>query len=87
MTGEKDRLPPKFSFEKLRFHWVEVMADGLLYGGVLIGADENEIYLKGLLRWIVLPMDKVTSVRLQGELPAWSRRKAIDPEFYWQDDE
>ena len=53
----------KNTFENMKNKIVDVIADGILYRGVLIGADEKDLYLKSSTRWIVLPMEKVTSIR------------------------
>ncbi len=84
---KKDRgeIPKPFSFEAMRFQWVEVRSQGILYRGVLIGADSDEIFLKGVLRWIILPLEKVTSVRLQGQLESFNQRKMVDAAFYGED--
>jgi hypothetical protein len=52
-------------FEALRGQAVLVRANGFLYRGVLVGADEAELYLRGELRWVVLPLADVTDVRLE----------------------
>lgn len=59
-----DDLEP-FSFEGLRGASVVVRANGFTYRGVLVGADEGEIYLRGELRYIVLPLSSVTGVRVE----------------------
>lgn len=51
------------TFEALRGEVVVVRAHGFLYRGVLVGADEAELYLRGELRWVVLPLAHVTDVR------------------------
>jgi len=70
------------SLEALRWKRVLVRANGITYRGVLIGADEDELYLKGELRYLVLPMERVTSLRLEDERPALDARKVVAPEFY-----
>lgn len=54
--------PPAWSFALLRGRRVVVDANGFSYRGVLVGADESELYLKGELRWLVLPLATVRSV-------------------------
>jgi hypothetical protein len=71
-----------FSFEQMRFRRIEVMADGVLYRGILIGADSSDIYIKGALRWLVLPLDKITSVKLEGQKEGFDDHKMIAPGFY-----
>lgn len=42
---------------------VEVTSGGIHYRGLLVGADEHDLYLRAVLRWLVLPLDRVTHVR------------------------
>lgn len=93
MTDEMTPPAPKkpeemlkgFSFEQMRFKRVEVIASGVLYRGVLIGADENDVFLKGRLRWLILPLDRVTSIRLEGERDTFDSHKSVDASFYDED--
>ena len=77
-----DELPEKFTFDKLRFKNIEVMAAGILYRGVLIGADDVDIYIKGRLRWLILPIETITSLRLEGQKESFNPRKSVDSGFY-----
>lgn len=54
------------TFEMLRGEAVVVRANGFVYRGVLVGADEQELYLRGELRWVVLPLSAVTEVLRDG---------------------
>ena len=74
-----------FSFEQMRFKNIEVISAGVLYRGVLIGADEHDIFIKGRLRWLILPLDRITSIRLEGEQESFASHKSIDASFYDQD--
>lgn len=58
---EDDELRPH-TFEALKYEKVVVRASGFTYRGTLIGADESDLYLKSETRWVVLPLDRVTSV-------------------------
>ncbi len=49
---------------------MHVVANGFSYQGTLIGADDQDLYLKGDLRWLVLPLSTVSSVQ---EAPAKER--------------
>ena len=81
--GEKpEELPEKFTFDKLRFENIEVIAAGILYRGVLIGADDVDIYIKGRLRWLILPIETITSLRLEGHKESFNPRKSVDAGFY-----
>ncbi|RME24995.1 MAG: hypothetical protein D6806_08670 [Deltaproteobacteria bacterium] len=83
MVGDKEnQAPEEFSFERLRNRQVEVRADGILYRGTLIGADDEWLYLKGKMRWLVLPLEKVTDVRLEGQKERLDRKKDVDAAFY-----
>jgi hypothetical protein len=81
-----DDRPRVFSFEQLRFKRIEVMANNVLYRGVLIGADENDIYLKGDLRWLILPLDRINSIRLEGARQTFAPEKIVDAGFYEESD-
>ncbi len=52
----------RFSLEDLKGAPVRVRANGFEYRGVLVGADEHEVYLRGEMRWVVLPLSDVTAV-------------------------
>lgn len=56
----KDRLHRYFNQR------VELRAHGFSYRGRLAGADEEFIYLVGLMGWIVLPLPAVTSIKAEG---------------------
>ena len=56
------RVPSAHSFARLLRRRVVVVAEGITYRGVLCGADETDLYLRGELRWLVLPLEKVRSV-------------------------
>jgi hypothetical protein len=64
----EERLRP-WSFQRLRGQPVVVRANGFLYRGLLAGADEEELYLRGELRWIVLPLERVTSLVRDPDAP------------------
>jgi hypothetical protein len=42
---------------------VEVVYQGIVYRGRLVGASEDEVYLQGLTESITLPMADITDVR------------------------
>ena len=46
---------------------VEVMANGMVYKGVLIEVSETEVHLKGQLQWIALPASSVSQIKLAGQ--------------------
>ncbi len=43
---------------------VEVIANGMVYKGVLIEVSESEVHLKGQLQWIALPASSVSQIKL-----------------------
>lgn len=55
------------SFENLKHRAVVVIANGFTYRGVFVGADDDDVYLRGEFRWWVLPLGTVTTVRLDAE--------------------
>ena len=70
------------TFETLKYEPVVVRASGFLYRGILIGADETDLYLKSETRWVVLPLDRVTSVKQDDA----SRRPMGGPAWMSDDD-
>jgi len=46
---------------------VEVIANGMVYKGVLIEVSETEVHLKGQLQWIALPASSVSQIKLAGQ--------------------
>jgi len=46
---------------------VEVIANGIMYKGVLIEVSETEVHLKGQLQWIALPASSVSQIKLAGQ--------------------
>jgi len=80
--GKATPSPPEFSFEDWKYKRVVVIASGFVYRGVLLGVDESDVYLKGEFRYLVLPMEKVTSIGLEGAEDGFDPRKSVTPEFY-----
>jgi hypothetical protein len=74
------------SFEEMKYQNVIVIASSFTYQGVLLGADEADVYLKGQFRYLVLPMDRVTSIRLASDKEVFDPRKSVDPAFYFDPD-
>jgi hypothetical protein len=44
---------------------VEVVANGMLYTGVLIEVSDVEVHLKGAFQWISLPVSAVSDMKLK----------------------
>lgn len=65
-TRPKRAAPEELSphdFERLKGQEVSVRASGFEYRGVLVGADDAELYLRSETRWVLLPIERVTSVK------------------------
>ncbi len=80
-SKDSDKLK-EFSFEKYKFKQVTVTAGGLSYKGIFIGADDSDIYLKGTFRYLLLPLEKITSIHPDDEKEKFDQKKSIDKEFY-----
>jgi len=46
---------------------VEIKANGIIYRGRLVGADEDFVYMIGPTSWITIPMENMIAIREQGE--------------------
>lgn len=53
-----------FSFARLMGRRVRLRVNGFDVTGEFRGADEDEVYLRGELRWFVYPLASVTGVTL-----------------------
>ena len=49
--------------ETLKGQQVEIIYNGLVYKGLLVGASEETVDLQTREQWIALPMEGITSVR------------------------
>ncbi|MFY9270873.1 MAG: hypothetical protein WAO55_14110 [Candidatus Manganitrophaceae bacterium] len=49
--------------QRLQGKTVEVLYQGILYKGKLVGASESEIHLQTRNDWVTLPMEGITDVR------------------------
>ena len=58
-----DRHLQPFDLEELKGERVEIYANGFTYRGVLQGADEREVYLKGQTRWWTIPLERIATLR------------------------
>lgn len=45
---------------------VRVVADGLVYKGVLIEVSEDTVDLQGETQWITIPVEKINSITEEG---------------------
>lgn len=68
--------------DKYKNKKVVVIAGGLIYRGVLKEVTDECINLKGLTGWIEIPMEKITSVREEGEKDTFASNKSIDKSFW-----
>ncbi len=55
------------SYELLKHRALFFIANGFTSRGVFVGADEDDVYLRGEFRWWVLPLGTVTTVRIDPE--------------------
>jgi hypothetical protein len=46
-----------------------------------------DIYVKGRLRWLILPIETITSLRLEGQKDSFNLRKSVDAGFYLEPQE
>ena len=69
---------PAWTLDGMKGVYVRVRANGFDYRGVLIGADEGELYLRGELRWVVLPLADITDVRPERPSEARARQRDED---------
>jgi len=58
-----------FSFARLMGRRVRLRVNGFDVTGEFRGADEEEVYLRGELRWFVYPLASVTGVTLLDDGP------------------
>ena len=49
--------------ESLKGQKVEVVYEGIVYRGVLIGASEEELHLQTRMEWVSLPLERIASVK------------------------
>jgi hypothetical protein len=66
----------KDSLHRLYRRRVEVVAHGISYSGVFLGADEDTLYMIGPTSYITIPLEAVSAVRPEGAgEEAWLRRE------------
>jgi hypothetical protein len=53
----------KDQLEALKGQQVEIIYNGIVYRGLLVGATEDEVNLQTLTDWVMLPMEGITTVR------------------------
>jgi len=58
---------------------VEVSANGIIYSGELIEVSDVEVYLKGSMQWLSLPVSSVSEIRLAGSEP-WQADVSDEPQ-------
>lgn len=62
---------------------VEVMSAGILYRGTFVEMTDEDVKLRGPTGWIILPVDRVSSVKEAGTAPpSLPKAKSVDPGFY-----
>lgn len=70
--------------EKLRHREVEVWALGIIYKGILEGADETTVYLRGLTCYHTIDITRISVIRVPGEgrLQIRHRTSGLSAEFF-----
>ena len=53
----------KDELENLMGQKVDVIYEGIVYRGILVGTSNDEIYLQTAMEWVSLPLDQVGSVK------------------------
>ncbi|MBN2360955.1 MAG: hypothetical protein JXR83_15980 [Deltaproteobacteria bacterium] len=86
--GWKTILDPEASDPLARFKHQSVIvhANGIKYQGVLIGADEQEIYLRTETRYLTIRMELVSKLELFDATIEFDPARRVDPDFYRTDD-
>ena len=51
------------ALEGLMGQKVEVIYEGIVYRGVLVGSTESEIHLQTIMEWVALPLEGVAEVK------------------------
>lgn len=49
--------------ENLKGQKVEVIYEGIVYKGVLVGTSEDEIHIQTAMEWVSLPLERIASVK------------------------
>ncbi len=74
------------TLEDLKYQDVVVHAGGITYRGMLLGADEEELYLRTSLRYVTVRMDRISKLARADANIGFDRTKQVDPSFYNLDD-
>ncbi|MFH1809840.1 MAG: hypothetical protein ABIJ09_13930 [Pseudomonadota bacterium] len=77
---------PADIIEAMKYQQVVVRANAITYQGMLLGADEEEVYLKTNTRYVTVRMDRITKISLAGSRDGLNPLKQVDPAFYSVDD-
>ena len=68
--------------QQLRFKQVELHANGFIYRGQLLGADDQSLYLKTTMRYVSLSMTQVSSIRAADKQETLNKINNIPKNFY-----
>jgi len=49
--------------ESLKGQKVEVIYEGIVYKGVLVGTSEDELQLQTPMEWVSLPLERIASIK------------------------
>lgn len=69
--------------QDLRFKKVVVRAKGLTYTGLLLGANEDSLFLKGSMRYLSLAMTDISSIRDAEHKEKTNKSNNIPDNFYF----
>lgn len=77
---------PRDLLEQLKFQDVVVWANAITYRGMLLGADDEELYLRTSLRYVTVRMDRITKIAPAGTSDQLNPLKHVDASFYRVDE-
>lgn len=77
-----DPAPASDPLKHFKHREVVVYANGVKYQGVLLGADEDELYLRTSTRYLTIRMDLVSTLDLADKSIEFNATKNVDPGFY-----
>jgi hypothetical protein len=60
--------------ESFKGQQVEIIYNGLVYKGLLVGASEETVDLQTQEQWIALPMEGITSVKRAQDTPRYTEQ-------------
>ncbi len=70
--------------EELKGKEVIVIAEGVIYRGILIEIGEDEVTLSTEARWVSIPHSKITEI-YDPAAESQSHRQSYDPQSFWDE--